>query len=847
MSLSDYFLSANPAEPWNLSAVGWPALAAVAAGLIALTLWTYRGLPFAGRRVGLVLALRLGALAVAVLTAVRPSVGVQEDPKLPSALIVGIDLSESMTVPDELNNQPRIAAVRKVLERCEPTLAKLRDEQNVEVALYGFGSPDFTDASRYDPNAPANIPRSDYGTFLGKTFDRWQAERFVRGCLVVGDGQDNGTRTSADAEAARWRRAGRAVHTFAVGTTTIDNGAKDVALKSAAVTTGNPDGSVYVKTKFTLKVVIDAPGFEGATPRLIASIDEGNGYKAVETQRPRLEKTRGNEFDLTIQAPDRPGEYKLKVEVPVEDVVGDVAPSNNVIETYLTVTKEGMRVLLVGRASFELAGIRRALESDRRIDLFPVIRQTDDPPAPDVREDFDFDKQGYDVIVLANVSGRQIQTIDPALPQKLADQVLKRGTGLLLTGGHAAFPEGAPVTPDATGWAGVRPIEDILPVDLRGPTTGFGPAFTDANARLQYLPTPRAADHYLNRLGDTREASLAQWRRLNSPPDPGRFARLSRFTGLSRVGSPKGTATVFAVASADRVLVPDDQADPARLPPALVGHQPGGTGSRGRVLVLAVQDTLNWTRLGQPKASDGLQLHARYWRQLVRWLAHQEEDEGAAFARPDWRRGPVGTKQGIRVGLRAPGGVPVPNPKFTVKVVAPGETPEMARQYQPVTDADGGYRVPYDPAAPGEYTVTLSASGTDAAGKEVKGDATARFLVYAEASDELLRKAADHDALRRIATAGGGKFHRLEDLPRFLQELAAQPLDTMRPKPKYLPDWRRDHSGGFLPAWLVLFAALLGAEWGLRRVWGLVYLLPTPCAGRGWGVGSRPPPVPATR
>src|SRR6476660_49149 len=105
MSLSDYFLSANPAEPWNLSAVGWPALAAVAAGLIALTLWTYRGLPAAGRRIGLVLALRLAALAVAVLTAVRPSVGVQEDPKLPSVLIIGIDLSESMTVPDELNNQ----------------------------------------------------------------------------------------------------------------------------------------------------------------------------------------------------------------------------------------------------------------------------------------------------------------------------------------------------------------------------------------------------------------------------------------------------------------------------------------------------------------------------------------------------------------------------------------------------------------------------------------------------------------------------------------------------------------------------------------------------------------------
>ena len=44
----------------------------------------------------------------------------------------------------------------------------------------------------------------------------------------------------------------------------------------------------------------------------------------------------------------------------------------------------------------------------------------------------------------------------------------------------------------------------------------------------------------------------------------------------------------------------------------------------------------------------------------------------------------------------------------------------------------------------------------------------------------------------------------------------------LRKKPKYLPDWRRNHSKGFLPAWLVLFTVLLGTEWGLRRYWGMV-------------------------
>ena len=64
---------------------------------------------------------------------------------------------------------------------------------------------------------------------------------------------------------------------------------------------------------------------------------------------------------------------------------------------------------------------------------------------------------------------------------------------------------------------------------------------------------------------------------------------------------------------------------------------------------------------------------------------------------------------------------------------------------------------------------------------------------------------------------------RLEDLPGFVKELKSQPVsESLKPKPRYVPDWRRNHSGGFLPGWLVVFVTLLGCEWGLRRLWGLV-------------------------
>ena len=68
-----------------------------------------------------------------------------------------------------------------------------------------------------------------------------------------------------------------------------------------------------------------------------------------------------------------------------------------------------------------------------------------------------------------------------------------------------------------------------------------------------------------------------------------------------------------------------------------------------------------------------------------------------------------------------------------------------------------------------------------------------------------------------------GRFPlRLEDLPSYLKELKEQKDVAIKPKPKFYPDWRRNHSRGFLPLWLAVFAALLGAEWGLRRLWGMV-------------------------
>jgi hypothetical protein len=815
--MSELSFRLDPLPPWSSGVLGLPALAAVAVTLIALTLWTYRGHPQINRRrLAVVLALRLFALAAALATALRPAVGVQEEPKVPSVLLIGVDVSQSMTVPDELNGQTRIDAVRAALKASSAALDKLRDDQNVKVVLYRFGPSTFNEDEFDTETTPADATQSDYAAYLRKTFERWQGEPYLRANVVIGDGIDYGP-SRPEVEAARWRQAGRQVQAFGVGSQSTDAGTKDLALVGINPVSGSADGSVYIKTDYTLRVVANANGFVDTKLPATVSYDagDGKGYVPVLTQEVTFAKERENVVEFKLKAPDVPGEIKVKVEVPFASTPGDVVPENNAIETYLSVTKEGMRVLLVNRLNFEEAFIRRALKADSRIDLFEVIRQTSEPATAAEREGLDFDARAYDVIVIGDISAKQLTSIDPALPAQIRDQVLKRGVGLAFLGGHAAF-RGTPGYPDATGWLGVKEIQEILPVDLASPFLGSDAAFSGTRG-IQYLPTARQADHYLNRVGATTAESLALWGRLNDAANRGRF------TGLSRMGTPVPTATVFAAASdsPQALPLPLKAGEEARLPPLLVGHQIGA-GSRGRVLAFAAMDTLAWRSLGQPDSGVGLEVHARFWQHMVRWLAHQDEETGSVFARPELPRLPVGGRQSIRVGVRQPGGAPAVEPNLTVKVVAPGQDPATAPALPYLPDGEGVFKVTYEPKLPGEYAVSVTGMGKDVKGAAIGGEASARFFAFPVATDESLVKSARPEVMQRLAAAGGGQYHRLEELPKFLQSLADQPLETVKPRPKFYPDWRRDESRGFLPAWLTAVVAVLGLEWGLRRYWGLV-------------------------
>jgi uncharacterized membrane protein len=829
MNDSSIFFTMRPAYPWSIEPIGLPALAIVAGLLVAFTIWTYSGHPNATRRrIFIVLCLRMLALLVALITALRPSVGVQENPKNPSVLIFGLDFSESMTVKDEVNGQARIDAVRKILEKCQPILDELAAEQNVTTVMYKFSTPDFSEAmSRYSPGDPADGKRSDYGTYLNRTFERWLGERFIRGHLIVGDGADNGEAFSPISEAKRWGGRGVPITTFTVGQEGSNQDAHDIV---AASVEAEPSPAP-IKTDVTVVGTVHAYGFIGTRVTVRVTMEGPQMPRTMlVTQDVVLEKERDNKVRITIKAPPTKGEYKLRFQVG-QDKDGEIVPlrgeinaENNQSETYLTVTKDGVRLLIIDRLRPEETRIRDVLRSEKRFDVNQVIRQTDGQITAAAEELLDLDSQAYDVIIIGDITPAQLtfrrgdKTL--AMLDKIRDRVMKNGMGVMFLGGEQSF-RGMP--------ADLLPVS--VPEDPRAAIVENVNKETQLpNSRYQTIPTEEGLSSMM-RLAKDEKDSIALWAEVNTSQSPH-----SRLTGYNKMFVRSG-ARVLAWASQEKAVItagtrfPDKGADPL-----LVSWQIGD-GDRGRVLAFGAFDSYLWEKLGQPKTKQGSEIHSRFWKQCVLWLAHQEDEEGQAYIRPAHRQLKVGGEQTLRLGVKLPSGQDDPNAEMTVKIVPlpdgkiePDQADIDKAKQETVVRDDKGAKVLFRPRTKGEYFAVLTSPKKDAAGKpmvDAEGKpvllrATAKFIAVPDISDEMLKVSADHENMIRISSAAGGKALRLEDLPSFLKELKEQKDTGPKPRPKYYPDWRRNHSQGFLTLWLVVFVLLLGAEWGLRRLWGMV-------------------------
>jgi uncharacterized membrane protein len=492
-----------------------------------------------------------------------------------------------------------------------------------------------------------------------------------------------------------------------------------------------------------------------------------------------LTLTSGNEVRVKTTAPATPGEVKLtvRVEDPNREgkpLDGEVSAANNEKTTYLTVTKEGLSVLMVDKLrGWEPQAICDALSRDPRIHLYPVWLRGG-RAAGNAADLFRFERQQYDVILLGDVTSEQMESVSPGALAHL-EGLVGKGAGLMMIGGNSTFANDQ--------WS-ATPLRDLLPVDIAGPGVERGQVAgkvgmepTDAGLRLF---------SYLLRLSDTVKDPRAAWKELQT------------LDGMTRLGKPKdGIGTVLAV-----------NANGGE--PLLVAGQYGA----GRTLAFGGDTTGRWIRDEKTR-----EMHNRFWRQVIVWLARQEEAGGNVWVRPDGRRFPVRSEVGFTAGLNGKGGVALPGGTFRAEVTGPDGTKTDVS----VTNTADGFRGVFTRAdVPGEYRLAVHGEGRDAAANEdVRGDATARFLVYDD-DVELTNRAANHDLLRKLAAAGGGTCRRGEELRQFLEEMLQRPIGRERPKMRLVPDWRTTGTSPFLVGYFVAFVLILSCEWLLRRRWGMV-------------------------
>ncbi|HKI34026.1 MAG TPA: hypothetical protein VKA46_19390 [Gemmataceae bacterium] len=760
----------DPTYPWSLSGFGLPALAVVALLLTGLTVWTYLGARAATfRRVLAVLVLRLGALLLAFLALLRPALAFRDELRVPSVLIIAVDDSESMTIQDEFDSQSRWERMRRVLGKCEPDFRKLRDEHNVTVAFHRFS----VGVRPFDPEdgaATADGKRSDYGLMLHTLHERYRGERSLRGLLVMGDGADNGARHEPLAVAGQWRNLPCPIHTFAFGKTTTSDRQSDIALTN--ITT--EPSPVPVKGKLIVKATADAPGFENKEVRVRLFIDDkevpilvNDKEEAVHVEVLRL--TTGNELTVTCNAPAKPGEVKVTLKIDPDPK--ELTAFNNEISTFVTVTKEGISVLYVDKRREERAYLLDALATDPRIRVFRATLGGLGDAAPPQGDLFHFKDRAYDVIIIGDVTAREVQQGDKEAVATIEQLFREKGAGVMMIGGLRNFGNG--------GWQDTK-LRDVLPIDM----SATGEIRDDQPLSLTL--TERGKDHYLLRLADDAKENEAAWGQL-------------KLYGLSRMGT-------FRKGTIGDVLLQSQGGDDI-----LAAVETGA----GRAIAFAGDTTYLWIR--PPK---GDQYHERFWRQLVLWLAHQEKAEGNVWVKPDVRRLAAGGRLGFGAGVRGKGGLDLKDARFDAKVIGPdgSEVP-----VQTVRDKDEDRGTFWKTDVPGEYRLVVQGSAKDTDGQAVSGQASARFLVSQDDA-EMTRRAADHEFLKRLAAAGGGKFHpgTEEDLARYLRELPSQPLAGMRPKANLWPDWRRSSLSPFPPAFLLVFVALVSLEWFCRRRWGMV-------------------------
>ena len=455
---------------------------------------------------------------------------------------------------------------------------------------------------------------------------------------------------------------------------------------------------------------------------------------------------------------------------------GESIAGNNRKAFRMEVRRDKIRVLtLSGSPSWNYRFLRFALKQDPFLELVSFVFLRTPSDVVDVRENelslipFPIDEifveelKNFDVLILDDFSHRTY--FNPLYFENIRDFV-RDGGGLAMTGGARAFDRGGY---DQTALA------PVLPVKL----DGRGAFRTGVAARAALTPAGKA--HPLTRVLADPAANEEAWRAL--PP----------LTTLNEVAQANGEVLLSA------------RAGGRQAPLLTVGRY-----HQGRTLAFASDDLWRWN-FDQVGRNQNPQIHLKLVRNGVRWLAQEPAfDQVQILAVGGSRRPGEPIEFRIRVLKDDHGPASEPN----LQVVVTGPEGERSPLEASATDQPGEYRSEFTPRLEGSHRIEVQASSS---GKPL-GESAANFLV-ALPSEENDDGRPRPELLAAVAERSQGMFAPAASLTdahwsefEQLMERAAPSSIVARSR---VALWNE-------PLLFTLAVLLLGAEWWLRRTWGLV-------------------------
>ncbi len=746
----------------------WAFVVVVALGLLAVLL----AVPPDRSRISptgriVLTLLRLAAFLALVACMLRPTFVATRKARQQGTVVVLADASESMTVADGPGGGTRWDEMVGAFAAARPAAQKLVSSGDFEIAVWRFDR----EVHPLPPAGDDPFPLAAWAdaagveeTAIGAAIDdglRATAGRTLAGVIVLSDGAQHAyaprdlppqsaSRKIADAGAPLW--------SVTFGQQRGGDQGRDAAVVNLAAAE-----TVYLKNVLEVAGRVRLDGLAGReAPVVLLAENEAGVMEEVARTRVRATNEAVEEAVRLSWTPTALGERKITLRVEPQE--GEVIIANNELSTFVEVIDGGLRVLyLEGALRVEQRFLRRVLAAspDMQVD-FEWIDSTRRERWPvDLGRRLAGD---YDVFLIGDLDSSVLR------PEDARTMLAKvnAGAGLGLLGGFHAF--------EAGGWAG-SPLGPAMPFEAdrlaRQPFDEPVRRGLHIDGGIRMLPDPRFGNVSILRLGKTDDDSRAAWEAMPT------------LEGASRIGRLLPTTKTLA-AMADGT-------------PLLVGREYG----EGRVLAFAADSTWRWVMQG------AVDQHRRFWRQLVLWLARQDDTEqDTLWVRLAQRRISPGTPLPFDTGLTRPDGSPQEGVAIEATVIAPdGQT----RPIRVGRQGDTFSGVIADCAEPGDWKLTVRAIRP---GDAVPRERSARFTVFRQ-DLELANPRANPLLMRQLAEATNGGVRLPEELPDIFTEIAARP-PTFESKEQWsLAPW--DTWPMFL-----LMAACMSGEWFLRKRWGLV-------------------------